>query len=465
MGLLGALLLVFLVYVRPQEFIPALDALPLLNGVVALAVVGISAELAMGRTSSAWSPQVPFALALLAWCYLVTLICVGRDGLEHTNRSILFSALFMSIVMYGARSYSRLRAIAAFLLGIALFLGVVSSYQSLGQKECILLDMSTPDADGTRGTPDGRACEAGYLCEKEAEAAGGDPSAQYACERMGLFGTFTIEGRVRWRGTLGDPNELALSLGAAIAFAFAFHATTRSVLRHLVLAVALAVTLYSVVLTGSRGGVLVMLTVFGVYFVRRYGAKGIVLGAVFALPILLFGGRGGAQADASTLERLDLLYRGMDLIREHPLVGVGQGQFIEHSLGRLTAHNSYVLSAAELGVPGMLLWTMLVYVSIKIPFVVATRPPPGIDPRLVPFATALVVSYAGILVGVFFLSFCYHPMLFIYFGLSGALFGAVKQRCPEFRLAIVPKEAFVLAGVDVALLVVLFVYTRLKGAA
>jgi len=29
----------------------------------------------------------------------------------------------------------------------------------------------------------------------------------------------------------------------------------------------------------------------------------------------------------------------------------------------------------------------------------------------------------------------------------------------------VPKEAFVLAGVDVALLVVLFVYTRLKGAA
>src|SRR5262249_39562390 len=155
-------------------------------------------------------------------------------------------------------------------------------------------------------------------------------------------------------------------------------------------------------------GVLVLLAILGVYFVRRYGAKGIVAGAFAGLPLLLAGGRSGEDAEASSLERLGALYDGVDFVRANPLFGLGQGQFIENYF--ITAHNSYLLSAAELGFPGMVLWTSLVYVSVKIPWSIAFRPSWDLDRRLIPYGLALVTSFCGILIGVFFLSFCYHAM-------------------------------------------------------
>src|SRR4029077_21098071 len=127
-----------------------------------------------------------------------------------------------------------------------------------------------------------------------------------------------------------------------------------------------------------------VMTVLGAYFVRRYGYRGLIFGALFALPVLGFGGRAGEEADSSSLERIGLLYEGMDMIRAYPVLGVGVNQFMDHAFGAMTAHNSYVLAAAELGLPGCLLWTMLVYASVKIPWVVATRPPAGLDPRFRP---------------------------------------------------------------------------------
>jgi O-antigen ligase len=129
----------------------------------------------------------------------------------------------------------------------------------------------------------------------------------------------------------------------------------------------------------------------------------------------------------------------------------------------MTAHNSYVLAAAELGMPGSLLWSMLVYVSIKIPWVLAMNPPPELDAAFRPFALALFVAFLGILVGIFFLSFCYKAVLFVYFGLSGALFGAARCECPAFEVAVSFKEIARVAVADVLVLAFVLVYSRLKG--
>jgi O-antigen ligase len=312
----------------------------------------------------------------------------------------------------------------------------VCIHQSEQEAQCIVID--TRGMLGERsgeGEPDGRSCDNAYICEKE-----GREHVTYACEKVGLFGTFSEGMRVRWRGTLGDPNELAVALGAIMPLMFAFGANAkRKLLGALVLGM-LGVALWCVVLTGSRGGQLVILTVLGFYFVRRYGAKGAIAGALLALPVLLLGGRAGEEAESSSVERIQLLYEGMDMIKASPLVGVGTGEFFEHTSNHMTAHNSYVLAAAELGLPGSLLWMMLVYTSVKIPFVVAIRPPTEMDPRLRSFALALVVSFAGILVGVFFLSFCYKALLFIFFGLSGALYGAAKKANPRFDVGVSFKE-------------------------
>jgi O-antigen ligase len=225
--------------------------------------------------------------------------------------------------------------------------------------------------------------------------------------------------------------------------------------------VACAAALWCIVLTESRGGQLVVLTVFGFYFVKRYGTAGLLVGAILALPVLVFGGRGGEEAESSSLERIDLLYDGMDMVRSHPLLGIGAGQFVEHTFNGLTAHNSYVLAAAELGLPGSLLWLMLVYTSMKIPWVIATRPPPGLDPSFGPLAMALIVGFAGITVGIFFLSFCYKAFLFVYFGFAGAMYGAVKRECPAFDVRVSFREIARVAAADVAVLLLVIVYSHI----
>jgi hypothetical protein len=460
-ALIGALLLVVVVLVRPQEFIPALQSLSVLNAVPVLVALGIALELMLGKQSSLWTPQLPWLAAFVGWCFLVTVRRLGREGFVVAWEFVGLSALFMLVVAFAITTTAHWRVLAATLLAVAMLIAGTCIHQSVQPAECIAIDTTSVLGERSgEGVSDGRPCDNAFVCE-----SGGKPHATYACEKIGLFGTFSEGRRVRWRGTLGDPNELALLLGATMPLVFAFAASRRKKgWSTVAAAVALSVMLGCTVLTGSRGGQLVVTTVFAVYFVRRYGFKGALGAALLALPVLLFGGRSGEEAESSSLERIDLLYEGMDMIRAYPLLGVGTGQFIDHAWNGTTAHNSYVLAAAELGLPGSLLWTMLVYTSIKIPWVIATRPPSELDESFRPFALALVVAFAGMLVGVFFLSFCYKAVLFIFFGLSGAMYRVVRRACPSFELVVSPKEIARVAVADVAILAFVLLYSHVKGA-
>lgn len=459
MAIAGTLLLVFVSLLRPQEFVPALQPLSILNLCAAIAAAGLVLELALGKQRPPSTPQLPWLGAFVVWCLAVTAVRAGSAGFTVAWDFVGLSTIFMLLVAFAARTWARYRALAAMLIGIGAILCCVCIHQAMQPSECIVMDNSGDMEHAGEGTPDGRSCEGTWDCERD-----GKPHTDYECEKVGLFGTFTTGGRVRWRGTLADPNELAVALGAILPFAFAFASVARKFWVHVLTVVVLGLSLVTVILTSSRGGQLVVLTVFGFYFVRRYGWKGLLVGAVVAAPVLLFGGRSGEEADSSELERIDLLYEGMDMIRAHPLIGVGVGQFIDNVPTGQTAHNAYVLACSELGFPGSLLWMMLVYTSIKIPWTVMTRPPEGLDPRVVPFALALFVSFAGTLVGIFFLSFCYKAFLFIYFGLSGALYGLVRRSCPEFEVRVAPGEVARVLVADVAVLAFVLVFSHVKGA-
>jgi O-antigen ligase len=176
----------------------------------------------------------------------------------------------------------------------------------------------------------------------------------------------------------------------------------------------------------------------------------------------MLGGRSGAEAEASADERTELLREGFEMLRHYPF-GVGVGQYNDHTSVGLTAHNSYMLEAAELGLPGMFLWALIVYTSVKIPYIVAFRPPPGLDPRVRALGDGLFVAYCGMLTGITFLSFAYHPVLWTYFGLSGGLYGVARRADPTFEVRLSQKEVLRVCGACVAFLVGLFVYLRLKG--
>jgi O-antigen ligase len=345
---------------------------------------------------------------------------------------------------------------------MVLFVCGVGIHQAYASKGCVLIDESMP-GDTAAGKPDGRACE----IKRECYTDDAEPGAEYLCEHIGLFGTTSVEERVRYRGVLQDPNELALAGGIGLPLAFAFRQHRRkSWLRILVIALALAFVLACAVLTQSRTGQVVCLAVLAAYFAKRFGVRGFLLGSVLALPVILLGGRSGEEASTSTIERIDCWAEALSMWRSHPLLGVGLGQFGEYHY--LTAHNSYLLALAELGLPGMVLFSTIVYLSIKIP-VLALRRAASRDPAFAdgaetvrPWATAMVAAFAGLGVGMFFLSFAYHYVLWIYLGLSGALYSAIRTHDPTFRVRFRWTELAGVAMADCAIIGLVHFYTRWK---
>src|SRR5262249_26578134 len=141
--------------------------------------------------------------------------------------------------------------------------------------------------------------------------------------------------------------------------------------------------------------------------------------------------------------------------------GIGFGQYNEYHF--LTAHNSYILAAAETGLPGLFLFCTILYLSTKIPLKVLADFKDDPDAEIArAWAMALLAAMAGVLVGIFFLSFVYKQMLWVYIGLSGALYSAIKRHRPTWDVGVGFWEC---AGIGVfcsGLVAVLYVYTKLK---
>lgn len=461
MSFISTFALVLILIIRPQEIWPALTALRLLDVFTALAVIGVLVDFATGKRRYSYSPQLPFLAGFIISCYASTVLVVGREGLGLATARGLIPAIFMLSVMYGATTFARLRSIVVLLLAITAFVSVVAVHQ--GQVEPVCMELVTDEAGEIQPditTADGRSCTTGHLCSKDAPRVDVD----YACERIGLFNTVSTGRRVRWRGQLGDPNELSVFIGAVLPFLFALGMAADRKLRSLFSLLLLGVGLYAVILSQSRGGQLVVGTVFAIYFVMRFGAKGLVGAALLALPVVLLGGRDDVTAESSSEERVGLLYEGVNLVVQHPIIGVGIDQFKEHLRSHMTAHNSYLLAAAELGFPGFFFWSGLVWTSLKIPFKLARWPGLAPDAVLRRFAVALVVSFVGMAIGIFFLSFTYKQLLFVWFGIAGALYTIVKAEEPSFEVTVGARDFLGIVLVDVVLLTLIFGYSRLKGA-
>ena len=450
----GILLLVAFVYLRPQEYFTALQSWPLLYLFFGLALFGLAVDWRQRYVRPATTPQLWWVLGFFAWC-VGTLIVKDPSALTHFSIDLLISVSLYLLVAHGLQSFRALALVMGLLLAITVGLAFVGVHQGLAPLGCHKL--SDYETDTSVGVFDGRSCTVRWDCEHDDP----EPGADYLCEHVGLMGTHSVGGgRVRYRGSLQDPNELALAIGIGVPIAFAFFELRRRMGRLLLLLVTLGLVGWCTVYTQSRGGQLVFLTAIGVYFVRRFGWRGVLLGAVLAAPLFLLGGRSGAEAEASALERLECWYEGMSMVRSNPFLGVGAGQFLEHHF--LTAHNSYVLAPAELGVPGMLLFSMVLYTSIKIPVAALQHVGPDGDAKARAWAVALIGSLAGLFLGIFFLSFCYHQVLWVWFGVAGAYYLAVQRHDPTFVVRVSWREVGLVLATDVVLLAVLFVYTRLK---
>ncbi len=450
-GILG---LIVLVFVRPFDLVEELQGIPFLYIFCGLAIFGYVVDLKLRISEWRFAPHLAWTVAFLAWCLLTVFVRVPAELVRSTIALVIVFIVYF-LLAHGVRTFKALELVALTIVACSIWVGVVCVHQGLQPLSCVAIGAGDHLSSG--GVPDGRQCESLLECYEDSP----DPEADYRCEHVGWFGlSSTARGRVRYVGILQDPNEVAMVLSVALPFAFALYQVRRTRKRFWILLVSFLCIGGAVVLSKSRGGQLVFLMVCGVYVVHRFGWRGIVPGALLALPILLLGGRSGSRADSSSLERLECMFEGIEMVKTWPFLGAGYDQFTEHH--HLTAHNSYLLAAAELGFIGMFLWSIILYLCFKIG-VVAHRTLDHEEARVARiWGLALIASFSGLAIGTFFLSFTYHPILWLYIGFAGAFYAAVKAHQRDWTVRASAWDVVLVGGGDLAIIFAIFVYTRLK---
>ncbi|WP_437839910.1 O-antigen ligase family protein [Sorangium sp. So ce1153] len=485
-----------LVIIKPQEFIPELSGIPLVHAAFGLTLLCVALDVVWRRLKPALAPQVVYALAFLAWAALTTAL-KRPTALEERGLQLATVAGVFLAVSFAAASPRGLRALAITLVGCAALTTAVAIVQAFQPYGCMLAAPEDWEGKGEL-EPDGRPCETNLDCRKDPPV----PDGNYRCERPGPLGTSTIDGRVRYRGSLADPNELSLMAGMSIPLAIALaerHAGRRrdgrppplpgradagrpprarpalpllltdrllsrvcAALRALPVTAVIVAIGAMVVMSRSRSGLIVYLAVLGLSFIRRSGSLGVIAACFVGPPMLLLGGRSGDEATESSEERAALLREAFEMIRRTRGIGVGAGQFGDESSFGLTAHNSYMLAAAETGLLGMCLFALVLYASLKVPLAIWLGDV-EVGPAARRFAPAIFVSLCGALIGIFFLSWAYKDVLYMVLGASAALYGAARAEDGRVSVRVSAREAALVCGGMFAVLALLNVLLRLLG--
>ena len=271
----GIALLIVFILARPQEFVPLLQRLPFLYLFTAFAMIGYVIDVRLRRLQPAAVNTLPWAGAFLLWAVLSTAIKAPDELVPKVITMGILFALYGTIA-HGVQRFRAFQLVAGVLTVTCVFIAAVCLHQGLAPRQCV---GGAENEGEISGEPDGRPCETGEQCRgPEAEL-----DLEYRCEHVGLFGTFSVDDRVRYRGELQDPNEVALTICAGgMALLIAFTLRNRTIAMRVVTVVGVVMVIITVFFTQSRGGLVAAMLVPGVYLIRRYGLGMIVPAAAVA---------------------------------------------------------------------------------------------------------------------------------------------------------------------------------------
>jgi putative inorganic carbon (hco3(-)) transporter len=223
-------------------------------------------------------------------------------------------------------------------------------------------------------------------------------------------------------GIFDNPNDLAANLCLVMPFCIAFlHATRNMIKKGFWLCTVLLLS-YALGATLSRGGFLAMLaaTAGSLWYIgakaRRSARLMLVLPFVIGVLLLLtvrinYATRIQSIVDptldqkGSFAARQGLLIQSLRMAANHPLLGVGPGEFPEYSKGWYVAHNSYTELAAEAGIPAAIFFIWIFVDSfVRVKRISANK---EFDPEIRLFAGALSASLIAFFVVAFFSSIEY----------------------------------------------------------
>ena len=232
-------------------------------------------------------------------------------------------------------------------------------------------------------------------------------------------------------GMYGNPNDLALASDLCLPICLAFALTSRSYLSRIAWTMGILTMIYTMTLTASRAGflslaaaVLICLWEFGVKGGRGYL---LLLAPLAVLIISLHSGQSlrerftqlsidsldpgqNSSAADSAEQRKQLLFRSLEITAQHPLLGIGPGNFMVVSGNWHVSHNSYTQISAEGGIPALALYLAILWGAVQN---LRHLQRAGKVPKSVRmFSSAIKGSLGAFLVGSFFSSLAY--MMFPY---------------------------------------------------
>lgn len=270
-----------------------------------------------------------------------------------------------------------------------------------------------------------------------------------------------IQGRITYLGFLNDPNDLSMFLLMVLPLVLLLARRSGFLMTWVYRGIA-AGMLYNVYLCNSRGSVLALGVMLLMWGVRRYGWwKSLVVVPIFLIPLVALAPSRMAEMDASEDSaegRIEAWYEGFQMMRDRPLLGVGKSQFDD--IHGLTAHNSYILAAAELGFIGYFFWLAnLLFTWMMLRRIDALAPDPKDTSdaathwsQLHAASRALWVGYVGGLVCAFFLSRSYVVGLYLHIALVVALYQmgrlARPNDLPAFKLSAYLGRLFIFAAIS-----------------
>jgi O-antigen ligase len=273
----------------------------------------------------------------------------------------------------------------------------------------------------------------------------------------------TMVYRLKGQNFLNDPNDFGQLLVSTLPLAFIFWRPKRTAGNLLIVLPIMTLIGLGIYMTHSRGALLAVLGVVIVAFRRRIGTvPSFVLAGILFAGAMAMGATGGRGISASAgQDRTALWGEGLGLFKQNPIFGAGYNQMAD--LLGMTAHNSVIVCAAELGVFGLFFWSLFLYSTLRdaaavasptgltdeIPLPVDESPysynAPAMEPldkeEIGQMGRLIVFSLAGFLVSAMFLSRAFVMTFFLLGGMAEVVFqmaldrGMIGPRLPIGRVA------------------------------
>lgn len=367
------------------------------------------------------------ALVISAFVAVDPGLALGRVGVFAMEGLAIYF-----LVVNTVRDLSALRRVIAVLVLAASVLAAVAAFQALtGSYEQDFLGMARPHPEVA-----------------QALAEGGGPRAE-----------------TRVRGPVDDPNRFAQILLLVLPFSLVPVLTAKRRVRRLVAGGCGLLILGAIALTYSRGAFLTLAVLVVLAGVFRYARPSRILaGALLAALLMPFvapgyvervksiGGAVGlftddapVAPDAVTRGRTTEMLAAFHAFREHPVIGVGPGQYMPHysvqyqlrpeiSFRELPtprrAHDLYVEVAAETGAVGLLIFLAIpawLLVDLRRLRQRLKRDRPDLEP----LAGAFMLGILGYLGTGVFLHLAYERYWWFFVALAGAAVAILRRELDE----------------------------------